>query len=347
MSHLIRSNIQAMDGYVPGEQTQNPNILKLNTNENPYPPSPRVKAALATFNTDSLRKYPNPSGSALRERIAELHNCRKENVIVCNGSDEGLALCVRAFVEATGNITYFDPSYSLYPVLADMVGVPRNPIALTDAFEMPEKVPLNVPLFFVTNPNAPTGMLHPRDKIISLCESSSGVVVLDEAYVDFADTHCADLPLRFPNVLIARTLSKSYSLAGLRLGYLIGHADLIGAMDKVKDSYNLDAITQALGLAALSDQAYMKQCSARVIQTRESLTQALRTLGFQVYPSHANFVWIRPPRKTAKELFDYLKQRDILTRHFDSARTRDFVRITIGTDADMARLLDVTKGFFA
>lgn len=347
MNTRIRRNIQSMAGYVPGEQTQNPAILKLNTNENPYPPSPRVREALASFNADSLRKYPNPSGSELRECIAAIHGCRKENVIVCNGSDEGLALCVRSFVEQDGCVAYFDPSYSLYPVLADMVGVPRLPIPLTDSFKMPATVPHELPLLFVTNPNAPTGMLHPRDKVMSLCEKTTGVVVLDEAYVDFADENSADLALSHSNVLVARTLSKSYSLAGLRLGYLIGHADLISAMDKVKDSYNLDAVTQALALAALSDQDYMKANCSKVRRTRDTFAAGLQSLGFHVYPSQANFVWAKPPNKTAKELFDYLKQRDILARHFNADRIRDFIRITIGTDADMKRLLDVTKGFLA
>jgi histidinol-phosphate aminotransferase len=265
---LIRTSIQSLHPYVPGEQP-GPGVIKLNTNENPYPPSPRVAEALQSADPSSLRLYPDPVSSGLRRQVAALHGCAPEQVFIGNGSDEVLALCVRAFVPEGGAVGYFDPSYSLYPVLAAIEDVPVRPVPLPDEFDWVTPAPDHAALFFLTNPNAPTSRLFARPAVESFCRSFRGVVLLDEAYVDFAPATCADLALSLPNVLIARTLSKSYSLAGLRLGYAVGSAPLIEALHKIKDSYNISLLTQRLAAAALDDPAWMRANVAKIITTRE------------------------------------------------------------------------------
>jgi len=337
---LIRKSVQELHGYVPGEQMADDGIIKLNTNENPYPPAPGVESALRGIDVDSLRRYPNPVSAALLERIAEMHGYAASQVFVGNGSDEVLALCTRAFVEDGGTIGYFDPSYSLYPVLADIRDVDRKPVPLGDDFgwAMPECY--GADLFFLTSPNAPTGMLYPKSVIRDFCRGFEGVVVIDEAYVDFASENCMELAGEFDNVLIARSLSKSYSLAGLRVGYAVGPEPLVEALVKLKDSYNLDAVSQALALAALQDVDYMKANVARIRGTRDRLSVALEEKGYTVYPSETNFVWVRPRGIEARELFAELKARRILVRHFEGDRTGEFIRITVGSDAEIDKLLE-------
>ncbi|HEY8241158.1 MAG TPA: histidinol-phosphate transaminase, partial [Kiritimatiellia bacterium] len=224
---MIRKAVQLLSPYVPGEQPKEPGIVKLNTNENPYPPSPKIGGALKNWRLDQLRLYSDPVCSRLRDQIADLHGCGAEHVFVGNGSDEILALAARAFVERDGTIGYFEPSYSLYPVLAAIEGIEKRPAVLRENFmwSIPEKY--QVSLFFLTNPNAPTSMLFPKKEVADLCHALKGIVVIDEAYVDFAPYNCMDLALSMPNVIVARTLSKSYSLAGLRLGYAVGPTPLI------------------------------------------------------------------------------------------------------------------------
>jgi len=264
-------------------------------------------------------------------------------VFAGNGSDEVLALCTRAFVENDGRIGYFVPSYSLYPVLADTRGVAHQGIELDQEFQWVEPAGADWSLFLVANPNAPTGMLFARDRVEAFCGRCRGVVVLDEAYVDFAPQDCVDLALSLPNVLVARTLSKSYSLAGLRLGYAIGAVELIEALFKMKDSYNLDGVAQAMGVAAIQDHENMRRTAARICITRERLSEGLAALGFRVYPSAANFVWTRPAGLAAQALFEALKERGILVRHFPGERTGAFMRITVGTDAQVDALLEAAR----
>ncbi|MBI2437297.1 MAG: histidinol-phosphate transaminase, partial [Lentisphaerae bacterium] len=337
----------AMQGYSPGEQPADPGVIKLNTNESPYPPSPAVQKTLPRLNVATLRLYPDPLCLALRRKIAELHECAPDNVFVSNGADETLALCTRAFVEDDGAIGFFRPSYSLYPVLAQIRGVGARPVELGPAFEwaMPKDYQAN--LFFMTTPNAPTGIQYPKSAIRAFCAHLRGIVVLDEAYVDFARGHCLDLGLTRANVLVLRTLSKSYALAGLRLGYAVGSRALIEALFKIKDSYNVNRWTQELALAALSDQAYLRDLVKRVKATRERTANGLKRLGFRVFPSQTNFLWVRPaparagpPRIKAAELYSRLRERNILVRHFPGDRTQDYLRITIGTDAQMRALLN-------
>src|SRR3989339_542475 len=255
---LIRKSVQVMSGYVPGEQPSDRHIVKLNTNENPYPPSPRIFRAIRKYDADKLRLYPNPVSMNLRCKIAKFHGCKIENVFAGNGSDEILALCTRAFVEDSGSIGYFNPSYSLYPVLAEIRNVQKKPVELGVNFEWRMPREYKASLFFLTNPNAPTSMLYPKEEVRKFCVLFKGVVLIDEAYVDFSKEHCMDLALQFSNTLVMRTLSKSYSLAGFRVGYVVGAKQMIEALFKIKDSYNLDAFSQVIAFEALSDIKYMK-----------------------------------------------------------------------------------------
>ena len=337
----ICKNIQALDAYTPGEQPKDPGIIKLNTNENPYPPSPKVAEALRTFDSARLRLYPDPVFMALRQRTAEIHGCSTNQIFIGNGSDEILALCTRAFAENDGSIGYFVPSYSLYPVLAEIRGVERRPVPLDADFmwRMPEGY--RASLFFMTNPNAPTSMMHDKATVTAFCKAFDGVVLLDEAYGDFADATCMDLALAKgnANTLVMRTFSKSFSLAGLRFGFVIGPEDLIGALYKIKDSYNMDMLAQVVALAALSDLPYMRENVRRIRATRERVAAELRRRGWRVCDSQTNFLFARPPDGNAARVFEALKAAKIYVRYFPKPETKEFLRITMGTDEQMDRLL--------
>ncbi len=336
--NLIRKSVQRLTAYTPGEQPKARSVVKLNTNENPYPPSPRVFAALKKAAAESLRLYPNPVSQPLRERIAQLHRCRPENVFVGNGSDEVLALCARAFAERQGTIGYFEPSYSLYPVLAAIEDIKTKPVALGGDFNWRMPAGYRASLFFLTNPNAPTSLLFEKKRVRDFCRRFRGVVLIDEAYVDFARENCLDLALKMPNVLVARTLSKSYSLAGLRLGYAVGPAPLIAALHKIKDSYNVGYLSQQLALAALSDVPHMRRNVKRIVAAREKAARELRARHWDVADSNTNFLWAKPGNGTAREIFEKLRRQRIFVRYFPGPRTGRHLRITIGTDAQMKQL---------
>lgn len=330
-----------MSGYVPGEQPKGEDIVKLNTNENPYLPSADVQDILNMIDISVLSRYPDPVCMELRKVIAELHGCEVENVFVGNGSDEVLALCIRAFVERNGSVGYFDPSYSLYPVLADIEAVEKRPVALDAAFgwKMPDGY--DASLFFLTNPNAPTSLQYSRSKVETFVAGFKGVVLIDEAYADFAKGNCMDLALDSVNVLVARTLSKAYSLAGIRLGYCVGCADLIGAMYKIKDSYNVDYITQEIARVAILDQATMRANVQAIVETRKLVADKLTEFGFEVAKSETNFLWVKPLGIAAKKLFEELRKRNIIVRYFGSdERTKHHLRVTVGTAPEMFRFLD-------
>jgi len=336
---LIRSSVVRMAGYTPGEQPAETGVIKLNTNENPYPPSPLVARALREMDAARLRLYPDPLCKELRRRIAGMHGCSPEQVFIGNGSDEILSLATRAFVEDTGKIGYFVPSYSLYPVLAAARGAASAPVELGPRFEWTMPKGYSSDLFFLANPNAPTGMLFPKNIVKQFCRRHGGVVLIDEAYANFAEEDCMDLAVTLDNVIVSRTLSKAFSLAGLRVGYAVGPRALVEALFKIKDSYNVDALSQRLALAAVSDLAHMRRNARKIAATRRRLSAALAKLKFEVFPSQANFIWTRPSWISACDLFAELRRRKIFVRHFPGPRTGDYLRITIGTDHEVARLV--------
>jgi histidinol-phosphate aminotransferase len=359
-SKLIRPLVRGMHAYVPGEQPKIKGLIKLNTNENPYPPSPKVIAAVRAATDARLRLYPNPTSQPLREAIATFHRCRVEQVFVGNGSDECLALAVRAFVEpfdaaqgkARSIVQYFTPSYSLYPVLADAHGAIRNPVPLGADFSLPSVRELqhirawwpNAPLTFITTPNAPSGRGYRTPDLDAICGAHHrGVVVLDEAYVDFARANAMALVRRHPHVLIARTFSKAYALCFQRVGYFVGHPELVAALDTIRDSYNVNGLGQVAALAALRDQPYYRAVFKKIVRTRDWLSAELTRLGFDVLPSETNFILARPPKFPAKSWLQRLRDRRILVRWFDMPELRDRLRITIGTDQDARALVKAVK----
>ena len=368
-SSLIRPLVHKLHAYVPGEQPKIKGLIKLNTNENPYPPSPKVLAAVKAATDGRLRLYPNPSAERLRAKLAKLHGCRPENIIVGNGSDEMLALAVRAFVEPQPNsklkiknsklaattVQYFTPSYSLYPVLADIHGAARNAVALNPDFSMPPVAELkrgkqwefNAALTLVTTPNAPGGRGYKTAELEKLCRAQKGVVVLDEAYVDFAAENAMKLALKFPHVLVARTFSKAYSLCFQRVGYFVGHPELIAALHKIRDSYNVNGLGQIAAEATLDDLKYYRANFKKIIATRESLSRELTRLGFRVLPSQTNFILAKPPLFPAKAWLEKLRDRKILVRWFSAPEVSDYLRITIGTPAEAAALVKAARAILA
>ncbi len=344
MSSLIRQSVERMTGYVPGEQPKDPGLIKLNTNENPYPPSPRIAEYVRGLDVDALRLYPDPVSSELRSRIAEVHGCAEENVFVGNGSDEVLALCTRAFIENDGSIGCFEPSYSLYPVLAEIRDVALREVELGADFgwRMPDG--FRSDLFFLTNPNAPTSLQYDRATVYDFCRDFDGVVLIDEAYVDFASYNCVDMALELPNVLVARTLSKSFSLAGLRVGYTIGNSRLIDALYTIKDSYNVDRISQEIARIALEDIDHMRANVEKVKKTRAKMTTALERMGHKVYDSETNFLWVECKGESAEKFFNRMRDGKVLVRYFPGDRTGGFVRITVGTDEEADAFLKVAEG---
>jgi histidinol-phosphate aminotransferase len=356
--NLIRPLVRDLHAYVPGEQPKIKGLIKLNTNENPYPPSPRVLAAVREAVDGRLRLYPNPRAQALREKLAKLHCCKTENIIIGNGSDEVLALATRAYVEPSSLskvqspkslIQYFTPSYSLYPVLADIHGASKNAVKLKADFCLPSVAGLkrggewnfNAALTFVTTPNAPSGRGYTTAELEKLCRAQKGVIVLDEAYVDFARENAMKLALKFPHVLVARTFSKAYSLCFQRVGYFIGHPDLIAALDKMRDSYNVNGLGQIAAAATLDDLKFYRANFRKIIGTREWLARELTGLDFRVLPSQTNFILAQPPRFPAKAWLQKLRGRKILVRWFDALEVCDFLRITIGTQAEAEALIRV------
>ena len=337
----FRESINAMTGYVPGEQpAPGEKVIKINTNENPYPPSPRVLEALRQAADERLRLYPPPLADAVRARAAALYGFAPEQVLVGNGSDELLALLVCAVVDPGDAIVYPVPTYSLYPVRARVRGAGVVEVPFPEDFSLPEGLFGRAePLVFLCNPNAPTGTLVAQPEVRRLAEGLSGLLVVDEAYVDFAESDCLTLARELENVVVLRTVSKSFSLAGLRVGFAFGPKALIEGLIKVKDSYNVDRLALAGAEAALADVEYMRENVARIKATRSRLTKGLRGLGLDPLPSQTNFVFVRCGRGRARRLFAALKARGVLVRFFEEPGTDDALRITVGTDGEIDRLL--------
>jgi histidinol-phosphate aminotransferase len=362
LNSLIRPLVKSLHAYVPGEQPKIKGLIKLNTNENPYPPSRKVLRTVKAAVEGRLRLYPNPTAERLREKLAKLHRCGVENIIVGNGSDEVLALAVRAFVEPAGAIPrdnqvmqYFKPSYSLYPVLADTHGAAKNEVPLQADFSLPSLVELkrgkqwnfNAALTLITTPNAPSGRGYSTRELAALCKAQRGVVVLDEAYVDFANANAMKLALQLPQVLVARTFSKAYSLCFQRVGYFVGHPELIAALHKMRDSYNVNGLGQIAAEATLDDLSYYRANFAKIIATRAWLSRELTKLGFRVLPSQTNFILARPPLFPAKDWLQKLRDQKILVRWFSAPEVKDYLRITIGTQREAAALVGATRSILA
>ena len=357
---LIRPLVHSLHAYVPGEQPRVKGLIKLNTNENPYPPSPKVLAAVRKAADGRLRLYPNPTAQALREKLAKLHQCAPENIIIGNGSDELLMLAVRTFVEpdatrgvnrSRSTVQYFNPSYSLYPVLADAHGTRKNAVALAAGFALPTVTSLKkgkawhfaAALTFVTTPNAPSGRGYATNELDALCRAMRGVVILDEAYVDFAEENALRLALKHPHVIVSRTFSKAYSLCFQRVGYFVADSELIAALDKLRDSYNVNGLGQIAALATLDNLPFYRAGFARIKATRGRLASALTALGFEVLPSATNFILARPPKFPAEQWLQKLRDRKILVRWFRYPEVRDYLRITIGTDAEANALIRAAR----
>ena len=359
----VRPLVRRLHAYVPGEQPKIRGLIKLNTNENPYPPSPKVLSATRKAVDGRLRLYPDPTAQPLREELARLHGCSPDQIIVGNGSDELLALGVRAFVEPAthlgsapksakkSRVQYFWPSYSLYPVLTETHGATPHPVPLPNDFALPSVAKLRrdgrwdfrAALTFVTTPNAPSGRGYSTNDLDALCATMKGIVVLDEAYADFAVENALRLALKHPNVLVSRTFSKAYSLCFQRIGYWIGHPELIAALHRIRDSYNVNGLGQVAAVATLEDLPYYRRNFRRVIESRARVTRELTGLGWEVLPSQTNFILARPPGPPAREWLERLRQRKILVRWFSSPELKSWLRITIGAECEMDTLLKTIR----
>lgn len=336
----VRPNIAAMAAYVPGEQPRpGTDIIKLNSNENPYPPSPQVIEVLRQVEPELLRRYPDPFASNFCQAIAEVLGVPANWIIVGNGSDDLLNLLVRACADDTTRpIVYPTPTYVLYRTLAALPPATVVEVPYPDDFQFPlkELVAAQGAITFIASPNSPSGHVVPLADLRDLAQQVSGLVVVDEAYVDFAEGSALSLVQEFDNVVVLRTLSKGYGLAGLRLGFGIAHPALLSELFKVKDSYNVDALAIALGTAAIRDQAYKNACVAKIKASRAALTQALRQIGFTVPDSHGNFVLATPPPSPgaaqAEQLYLTLKEQGILVRYFKQPWLDDKLRISVGTE---------------
>ena len=342
--NYFRKSIERTEAYTPGYQPKVADYVKLNTNENPYPPSDRVLEAIRA-ELARLGRYPDPTSDAVRQEVAKLFDVRLDNVLVGNGSDELLTMIVRAAVEPGGTVSFPSPTYTLYEVLVGMEGGTSRPVKIPKDWSLPEGLFGNdSAVTFLSNPNSPTGTFVPPKEVLRLAKSLDGLLVVDEAYVDFAETHCMTLARECENVLVLRTLSKSYSLAGLRVGFAVGPAELIAGLMKVKDSYNVGRPAIAGGAAALRDQAHMLANVKKVKATRARLAGELDALGFTTLPSQANFVLTRPPGElSARDYYQRLWEKLILVRWLDEPWVRQFVRVSVGTDDEIDRLLDATR----
>jgi histidinol-phosphate aminotransferase len=354
-----RAALRRTAGYTPGRQPQDPNAIKLNTNENPYPPCEAVMGALAGVRPDSLRRYPPPLADAFRAVAARVHGVGVDDVIATNGGDELIRLAITTFVDPGRPIGILEPSYSLYPVLAEIHGSPLARVDLGPDWSIPEDAgrlfrQSEAQLIFVVNPHAPSGCLTRHTFLRGLARDAGCVVVVDEAYVDFVDPELSHdlvaLVREFDNVLLLRSLSKGYSLAGLRFGYGIGHRELVAPMlTKTRDSYNVDAVAQALATAALEHREHARATWERVRADRASLRAALDALGLSSPPSQSNFLLASVPKgaPSAAELCSQLEARGVLVRHFPGERLGDALRITVGTPAQNARLIDELRTILA
>ena len=350
MDKPFLDKLRRIDPYVPGEQPQTADIIKLNANENPYPPAPGVQEALRTFDASSLALYPDANGKRLKAALAERFGMKPSQVFLGNGSDDVLALAFQSFFCSEGPILYPDITYSFYPVWCDLFRIPYETMPLDEDFCV------NIRDYdrpnggvVLPNPNAPTGRGLSLDALEDLLQHNADcVVIIDEAYVDFGAQSAVPLLDKYENLLVVQTMSKSRSLAGMRIGYALGSETLIATLEAVKNSYNsytMDALALAAGEASVRDEDYFRQSCAKVIATRERAAEALRELGFTVLPSLTNFLFVTHPKKEALVIFECLRQKNIFIRYFKLPRIDNYLRITVGTDEQMDKLIAALKEF--
>jgi len=340
----FRDNIEQMKGYEPGFQPKSTEVVKLNTNENPYPPSPAVLKAISEIKPEQLRRYPDPMGNVFREAAAKINGVEPDWIMVCNGGDELLSMAFTAFCDKKRAAAYPVPTYSLYPVLAQIQNCKAIEVPFDEEFNLPSRLAgTKAALTIVCNPNAPSGTIVAAEELAELAAEIKGVLLIDEAYVDFAERNCIELVKQFDNIIILRSLSKGYSLAGLRFGYAIAKPGLIEGLLKVKDSYNADAIAIAAATAAIKDQGYFKETVEKVKAERKRLTEQLRGLGFEMPDSSSNFVFAEHETRKAKSVFDKLVQRNIYVRYWDLPGIENKLRISVGTKEQNDTLLSALK----
>jgi histidinol-phosphate aminotransferase len=339
---FVRANVRQMEGYTPGEQpAPGERVVKLNTNENPFPPSAKVLQAIREIEPEMLRRYPNPVGQMFRDAAAKVLGVSAEMILCGNGSDDILTIATRTFVPQGGILAFPDPTYSLYPVLAKLEDAKISAVPWGNEWSLPleELAESKADAIYLANPNAPSGTFVPSSQIATLASKFDGLVLVDEAYVDFAEDNCLDLVREFSNVVISRTFSKAYSLAGMRFGYAIAQPEIVNEMMKVKDSYNVDAISVIAATAALQDQESAKKTWEYIRGERQRLTSELQQLDWSVLPSQANFILATVPGGKAKEAYQKLKQQGILVRFFDRSGLNDKLRITVGRAEENNALL--------
>jgi histidinol-phosphate aminotransferase len=348
MSRYWSDIVSKLEPYVPGEQPKDKKYIKLNTNENPYPPSPKVLEAIKNACNSDIRLYPDPECDILRKTIAEYFNLEKEQVFVGNGSDELLAFSFMAFFNPGKPIFFPDITYSFYPVYSQIFNIDYKLVELDEEFSVPvDKFLEKNGGIILPNPNAPTGKFLPIESIkIILSGNPDSVVIIDEAYIDFGGESASRLINEFPNLLVIQTLSKSRSLAGLRLGFALGNKKLTEGLDRVKNSFNsytIDRLALAGAEAAFKDEAYFQETRKKIIATRDKVSLYLKSIGFKVIDSKANFIFISPPSVKASTLFQKLRENGVLVRYFNKARIEDYLRVSIGSEEDMDVFIDVVK----
>jgi histidinol-phosphate aminotransferase len=342
----FRPNIVAMTGYVPGEQPRSEKVIKLNTNENPYPCSPKVKAAIGRVVQQGLQKYPDPLATAFRIRAGEVLGFDPDWILAGNGSDEVLTMITRAFVDSGDAIRFANPSYILYKTLAEIQGARYDIVnfdrdwSLSSSFSHPTE---RLKLAFLTNPNSPSGTMVPPVAVAELAAALPCPLVVDEAYVDFADSNCLALVRENEKILVTRTLSKSYALCGLRFGFVVAQPQIIEQLRKVKDSYNCDALSIAGATAAIDDQAWLAANRAAILATRGHMIAALRDMGFQVVDSQANYAWCVHPNRPVEPIYQQLKATGIYVRYLSYPSWGDGLRISVGTDEQVDACLTLIR----
>jgi histidinol-phosphate aminotransferase len=336
--NLVRPAISRLTGYVPGEQPQTGKFIKLNTNENPYPPSPRVAHAIEQVLAAGLTRYPDPMADAFRIRAAQLWGVEKDWILCGNGSDDLLTILTRTFVDAGQTLRLPYPSYVLYKTLAEIQGAESEEVQFRPDWSLPPdfvRASDRLRLAFLPNPNSPSGTVIPPEEILELATTLPCPLVVDEAYADFADNHCVQLVAQNEKIIVTRSLSKAYSLAGLRFGYLIAQPQLVAEMTKVKDSYNCDALSIAGATAALDDQTWLAENRRTISATRDRMQKGLAGLGFSAQPSQANFVWCTHSQRPLRPLYEGLKSHRILVRYMHYPNWGEGLRISVGTDEQM------------